>query len=256
VKQTQTIWSNWNTTIPDYKFSSKEGEIIEWEIVNNSLQIGTKDALLEFISVDQFCGGDININNCSSLEKLLCYNNNLASITIENCSNLQFFDGQNNPLGNLTVTSSPALKFLICQNCSLSSLELSNLAELTNLHCYNNNLSSLDLSSLSNLQYLDCQLNSLETLDLASTAKLHTIYCNNNKLTNIIGVATCFDTNSSKIHFAASNNNLSEEMLNQIFQDLPSKNAAEKNWNIYVSDNPGTETCNKELATNKGWVVD
>jgi len=48
-----------------------------------------------------------------------------------------------------------------------------------------------------------------------------------------------------------TDNELSGEALNALFETLP-----EKRGNISISRNPGVNSCDPNIAINKGWSVD
>jgi hypothetical protein len=49
-------------------------------------------------------------------------------------------------------------------------------------------------------------------------------------------------------------NQLSVDAINRIFTDLPGRSGMEAG-EIYIGDNPGTDTCNRSIATKKNWEV-
>ena len=126
-----------------------------------------------------------------------------------------------------------ALATLDASDSELTSLNLNGCKWLTYLDCHNNELNSLDLSTNTALQELICWHSwQLSSLDISKNIAL-TSYLN------------CRD------------NNLSASALNKIFNDLPKG----KKWDGYeqstidIGNNPGTDTCDKSIAENKGWIV-
>ena len=85
------------------------------------------------------------------------------------------------------------------------------------------------------IKYLNCEDNNLTSLDVSGCTALTYLNCEDNKLTS--------------------------SALNQIFRDLPQG----KTWteghgrteqsSIIIYDNPGSNTCDKSIAENKGWEV-
>lgn len=57
-----------------------------------------------------------------------------------------------------------------------------------------------------------------------------------------------------------TNNNLSTEALNALFEQLPDINHIEPSIfdtkKLSIKDNPGTEDCNAKVAIDKGWILD
>ena len=161
-----------------------------------------------------------------------CATSNLFSLDVSKCTKLTYlFCGGN--LTSLDVSKNTALTYLACiNNSNLTSLDVSKCTKLTYLRCENNNLSSLDVSKCTKLTYLGCDQNGLTSLDVSKCTELTELRCYNNKLTS--------------------------SALNKIFGDLPQG----KEFDIYpyqsritIGGNPGTDTCDRSIAENKGWKV-
>ena len=78
-----------------------------------------------------------------------------------------------------------------------------------------------------NITHLDCSHVELMSLDVSKNAKL--------------------------IYLRCGSNGLSIKMLNDLFKTLHSNNSDYKSINI--SNNPGTDACDRSIATDKGWSV-
>ncbi len=85
------------------------------------------------------------IGECTALEYLYCYGNELTSLDLSN---------------------NTALIELNCEDNQLSSLDLANNTDLWYLHCGSNQLTSLDVSNNTGLEELYCGKNQLTSLDL------------------------------------------------------------------------------------------
>jgi Leucine-rich repeat (LRR) protein len=272
------LWSNWDkniTTTPDYIFNSKEGESVEWEVADNSLNTPSRNNLISFKTYDQKCKGDVNLNDCSLLEFVEIQNAQLENLNVEGLNNLSHLDLQNNSLKDLNANNLQSLKLLLCQNNSLSSLNTNGLFNLTHLHCYNNNLTELNLLELANLQSLDCQNNNLNQLNVSNNTQLFRLLCNHNALTSLdissltnLEMLNCSSNliegnltglsaiNRDRVGIDITKNNMSVENLNQIFEQLPNNpTQGKENWVLVIQENPGTEDCDKTIATNKGWTI-
>ena len=133
------------------------------------------------------------------------------------------------------VTIKGKIKYLNCEDNNLTSLDVSGCTALRKLYCYYNNLTSLDVSGCTALTELECDGNNLTSLNVSGCTALTYLNCEDNKLTS--------------------------SALNQIFRDLPQG----KTWteghgrteqsSIIIYDNPGSNTCDKSIAENKGWEV-
>ncbi len=103
------------------------------------------------------------------------------------------------------------------------------------LGCAGNNLTSLDVSGCTALTELGCWSNNLTSLDVSKNTALTYLDCEDNKLTS--------------------------SALNQIFRDLPQGKTWTEGYgyteqsSIIIYDNPGSNTCDKSIAENKGWEV-
>ncbi|MDR0427456.1 MAG: hypothetical protein LBH12_02510, partial [Dysgonamonadaceae bacterium] len=110
-----------------------------------------------------------------------------------------------------------------CYSNQLTALDVSRNTELAELECYSNQLTALDVSRNTELARLECYSNQLTALDVSNNTELTELRCQENQLA------------------AAA--------LNTIFTSLPTVQSGY----IYISGNPGTATCNRSIATNKGW---
>lgn len=79
------------------------------------------------------------------------------------------------------------------------------------------------------LAYLECHDNQLTSLDVSKNTALTSLVCQSNKLST------------------ATLNSLFGTLHGNVF-DYAAKV-------IYVGNNPGTETCDRNIAKNKGWTV-
>ncbi len=133
------------------------------------------------------------------------------------------------------VTIKGKIKYLDCGNNNLTSLDVSGCTALTELDCYGNNLTSLNVSGCTALTELGCWSNNLTSLDVSKNTALTYLDCEDNKLTS--------------------------SALNQIFRDLPQRKTWTEGYgyteqsSIFIYRNPGSETCDKSIAENKGWEV-
>ncbi len=96
------------------------------------------------------------------------------------------------------------------------------------------------------LTYLNCEANNLTSLDVSKCTALTELNCWNNELTSL-NVSGC----TALTALGCDNNNLSSSSLNKIFGDLPQV----EDGKVVISHNPGTDTCDKSIAENKGWRV-
>lgn len=152
------------------------------------------------------------------------------------------------------IKVSGALTELDCGQNELTSLDVSKCTALTNLECRYNQLTTLDISKCTALTELDCAYNKLISLDVSKNTALVVLYCGANELTSL-DVSKC----TALTRLVCYRNQLTSKALNKIFTDLPKGKLIEDSdydqSYIDISDNPGSETCNKSIAENKGWKV-
>ena len=132
-------------------------------------------------------------------------------------------------------------------HCSeLASLNVSNCAKLVKLNVINSQLTSFDVSKNTKLTELRCYNSQLTSLDVSKNVMLKRLNCSNNQLTSL-NVSNCYALG----HLYCMNNNLTEAALNNLFNTLPINELPSRY--IWISGNPGTDSCNRSIAENKGW---
>jgi Leucine-rich repeat (LRR) protein len=129
----------------------------------------------------------------------------------------------------------------------LSSLDVSKNAELTYLDCHFNQLTSLDVSKNTALTYLACYFNQLKSLDVSKNTALTNLNCGSNKLTDLD-----VSSNTALTTLNCAGNRLTGSALDALFETLHSNDGDKI---IYIKNNPGTDNCDRSIATNKGWTV-
>lgn len=189
---------------------------------------------------------------------------NIKTLTIRNI-NKPIFD----------VSKNTKLESLFLTNCNLNSIDLSNNISLQRVYLGNentknmNNIENIDLSKNTELVTFDAENNLLSKIDFNNNLKLTTINLNNNKLTSIyLGKNSVLENiylkNNQLTELVASystdlkrleiNNNLfTDKTLNLLFESLSDKEIWDKT--IVITGNPGSETCDRTIATNKKWIV-
>ena len=134
--------------------------------------------------------------------------------------------------GTLPLTVTVAGENISDLNCTASqimNLDVSKCTTLETLYCYNNQLRNLDLKNNSALTELNCSANQLTSMDVSNNTALKMLNC--------------------------SQNLLSAEALNTLFKTLHDHFIDEEQKLIYILNNPGTNTCETNIASDKGWTV-
>ncbi|WP_052110343.1 hypothetical protein, partial [Porphyromonas sp. COT-108 OH1349] len=235
----------------------------------------------------------LDVSKNTALTGLVCYSNSLTSLDVSKNIALKVLNCDSNSLTSLDVSKNTALTYLDCHKNSLTSLDVSKNKALTGLYCYKNSLTSLDVSKNTALTYLNCSYNKFTSLDVSKNTALTELGCSYNSLTSLdvsknkaLKILTCdsnkftsldVSKNTALTIFSCSNNpnlsslkisssindallvndcKLSTETLNEIFRTLPDvKGETEGKKKIWIGGNPGTDACNKKIATDKGWTV-
>jgi len=173
-------------------------------------------------------------------------NQNLQTIKV-NTEGMTGFEDGIGYLQELEFGNCPDLTILSIESDKLTNLGVSKCTALTLLECTGNQLTSLDVSKCTALRYLDCQSCQLTSLDVSKCSALILLDCNSNQLTSL-DVSKC----TALVGLNCYGNQVSASALNALFNSLPAKKSND-NANIFYDSNPGSNGCDKTIATNKGW---
>lgn len=204
-------------------------------------------SLLEVIDCSSNRLTSLNVSGCTALKELICPYNELTSIDISKCIRLQLLNCYGNPLTSLNVSKHTTIQTIDCGGGQLSSLNVSGCTALCLLDCRKNQLTSLNISGCTTLKQLYCHYNQLTSLNVSRYTELTTLCCRDNYLTSL-NIAECTALNRLDL----CNNRLKTKTLNTIFENLPT---AEFYNTIFIANNPGSEDCDKTIATEKLWRV-
>jgi len=183
----------------------------------------------------------------SSIEYFQHYysDNSARTITIK-AKSITLLDCSGKQLTNLDVSKNSTLTSLSCDDNRLTNLDVSINTALTKLSCGSNQLTNLDLSNNNALTLLNCENNQLINLAVNNNPELTWLNCDDNFLTNLD-----VSINIKLNRLDCNSNQLSEETLNSLFRTLQRTSPG----TIYIGSNPGTDLCNRSIASDKGWVV-
>ncbi len=161
-------------------------------------------------------------------------------------------------LHTITITGDN-VTYLGCYWNRLTSIDVSKNAALERLNCGDNQLITfLDVSKNTALTELICWDNQLTFLDVSKNTKLRALYCNHNQLTSLD-----VSKNQTLVDLTVHSNKFNAVALNTLFETLhdniincnPPFSFDEETKKIDIANNPGTETCNRNIAADKGWRV-
>ncbi len=240
------VYQDWDEDGEDEIHYVLSTDDIEHEYSNKNPHIVTIKGNIKRLD----CGGNnltsLDVSKNTALTELNCSGNNLTSLDVSKNTALTWLDCGGNNLTSLDVSKNTALTELDCYDNNLTSLDVSKNTALTDLFCRENNLTSLNVSGCTALTELDCYDNNLTSLNVSGCTALTDLSCGRNNLTSL-NVSGC----TALTDLSCGRNNLTSAALNQIFRDLPQVTSG----TIYMNSNPGTETCDKSIAKNKGWNV-
>lgn len=198
----------------------------------------------------------LDISKCTTITELTCLDSEITSLDVSKNIALTVLDCRYSQLTELDVSKCKALRELLCNGSQLTELNISGCTALKELVCGENELTSLDVSKSTTLTYLKCYNNKLTTLDVSKCTALRELSCGGNELTSL-DVSKC----TALTDLRCDDNLLTSKALNKIFTDLPQGKTWVDEYGykhdcwIYISNNPGSDTCNKSIAENKGWGV-
>ena len=171
------------------------------------------------------------------------------SITIAGDS-ITYLSSVVNKLTALDVSKNSSLKTLICYMNDLTVLDVGKNRALEDLWCSANQLTFLNVSNCKALKHLSCENNQLTVLDVSHSGALQNLWCQSNQLT-VLDVSN----NLMLSELLLSSNQFSTDALDAIFRTLHRNRLKDNRKYIRIGNNPGTETCNQNLAKRKGWTV-
>ena len=190
----------------------------------------------------------LNVSKNTALKELYCGGNQLTSLDVSRNTALTRLECNVNQLISLNVSKNTALTHLDCGNNQLTILDVSKNIELLRFCCGGNQLTSLDVSKNTVMTYLTCENNQLTALDVNKNTALEGLHFYGNQLTELD-----VSKNIALISLWCFNNKFTSYALNNLFGTL-NANAGTKE--IIIGDNPGTDDCDRSIATKKGWEVD
>lgn len=208
----------------------------------------SKNIALEYLSCSENQLSNLDVSNNTTLEYLSCSENLLSNLDVSKNTALKYLHCFENQLTNLDISRNIELIDLYCSENQLSILDISKNITLTNLFCSENQLTNLDVSNNNLLKYLWCSDNQLTILNVSYNIELKDLYCYNNQIISLeVG------QNTTLRNLDCCSNHLSATALDALFEMLHNNTASEKAVNIGY--NIGTDACEPNIATSKGWVI-
>lgn len=170
-------WGNGSTT--NHTIGVNESSI-SGTLAGNTVKVYGNG--ITMLNVESKNLSELNISGASSLQKILCNNNQFVTLDISKNDKLQYLDCRLNRIETLDLTINIELTYLNCNSNKLSSLDLSKNSILQTLDCQSNQLGTLDVTSNTSLKSLWCSFNNIKTLDLSKNTSLESLLCSNNEI--------------------------------------------------------------------------
>ena len=140
----------------------------------------------------------------TSLNILLCTDNQLTALDVSENTALTELDCRFNKLTALDVSKNTALTILECNANRLTALDVSKNTALTVLRSNHNQLTTLDVSKNTALLYLSCTSNQLTSLDLNNTKITNDPNCRNNIYQIVVDNDPTFDLSTLPGNFVVA----------------------------------------------------
>ncbi|HQK39170.1 MAG TPA: T9SS type B sorting domain-containing protein [Flavobacterium alvei] len=174
------------TTIPDANF--------EKALIGLGIDSGAVDGKVLTANVSGITNLDVSkkaitnlsgIQDFTSLEYLLCIDNQLTSLDVTKNTALIRLSCDQNQLTSLDVTKNTNLNHLSCSYNYIISIDITKNTALTHLNCFTNQISSLDVTKNTALTLLDCSNNQITSLDVTKNTALTHLNCFTNQISSL-----------------------------------------------------------------------
>ena len=121
----------------------------------------------------------------TALIRLSCNQNQLTSLDVTKNTNLDHLSCSDNYIISIDVTKNTALTLLNCSTNQIISFDVTKNTALTLLDCSNNQITSLDVTKNTALTHLNCFTNQISSLDVTKNTALTLLDCSNNQITSL-----------------------------------------------------------------------
>lgn len=225
---------------------------------NSKLDISSSCPNLELINIGNMPDLEsVDISGCKNLKKVYIYTNpKLTALDLRNQLELEELHCSGNAITKLSLKGLRNLKEIDCSfNESLSIIEYDDNNVIGTLYVSGCNFRSMSfINRMSSLRELNCNSNKLTELDLSEHESICYVDCSNNKISSLKIPSWSYILQ----RLDCRSNMLGKDALNSLFEDLKvtSNSHYENPRYIYYFDNPGENTCNREVPLQKGWRIE
>lgn len=227
-----------NTLLEDL-LATSSGELGKLDLSSNTLLKEARVSICEL--------RELNIKGCNKLEYIECGNNRLNELDLSGNTALRVISFNYNYLTKIDVSQNPSLVQVGGTNNRLTEIDLSFCHGMDQINLDGNALNKLVMPTSQKLHTLTLMDNKLSSIDLSNNPKLTVLYLNNNNFSELD-----ISNNKELSNVDISNNQFSWTSLNNIFTDLSLLYS--RAW-IRITANPGTNQCDKTIASAKNWEV-
>lgn len=175
-----------STLIPDRNFEIAlinlgiDNGAIDGKVLTANIS-GIKSLEIRFTNISDLTG----IEDFTSLETLVCNNNNLQNLDFSKNTKLNYLNCSENKLTSLNVSNNISLEVLSCYMNNLSVLDVTHNPLLKSLGCGYNSLTNIDVTKNPFLNSFYCTYNNLNQIDTTFNPDLDSFVCYNNKITSL-----------------------------------------------------------------------
>lgn len=215
---------------------------------------------------------DINLSGCASFEELTYDSGELTSMSLP--TTLKSLDLNYITMSDgISLNSYPSLVSFSLEDCdNIPYVDLNGCSALISCSITRNDaLTSINISGCSSLTECDVEYNSiLQSLNMDNCSSLTGFSPNSLPELNYISLANCSslleysvtDCKITSLDFSTCpqintidcrNNMLDEAALNSMFTSVPDRSSNVSTGKLYISGNPGAETCDESIIFSKNW---
>lgn len=217
----------------------------------------------------------IDLLNCYTLSEFYCQNQPISKLDLSSCNNLLLLDIAGASISDLTFKLDNKINKMDINNTGLTFLDVSQVPHLQSLSIGIDTLPqqivgiealsdlksisvkgkiaaiNLDLSQNDSLQIFEALETNIQQLNLQYLAFLDSVSVKS--CSDLTGIKLGSNNSLSSLKLI-DNTSLSATSLNTIFGELPL--ATGRRATIRLSGNAGDNTCDRSIATSKGWVFE
>lgn len=162
---------------------------LEWLVFQHcdvsTLKLGAKPYLQVLRGANANLTAELDVSNCTALQRLECPHNQLTSINVSGCTSLKCLNCCYNQIFSLNTAGCSALEFVDLGANQLSSAAFAGMTKLQYLCLAENQIENLNMSGCSALIELRLSKTEIKNLTLTGCSSLQYLLCWRNQITNL-----------------------------------------------------------------------